>query len=83
MEQVISMVGAVLILAAYAAHQYGLLDRTHAAYHWLNLVGSVVLTVIAFRASQWGFVLLEGVWAVVSVPPLIRVRPDIRPKSKS
>ena len=32
MEQIISIVGAVLILAAYAAHQYGLLDRTHAGY---------------------------------------------------
>jgi len=80
MEQIISIVGAVLILAAYAAHQYGWLDRTHASYHWLNLVGSVVLTVIAFRASQWGFVLLEGVWAVVSVPPLIRVRPSLPPQ---
>jgi len=80
MEQVISIVGAVLILAAYAAHQYGLLDRTHAAYHWLNLIGAVVLTVVAFRAQQWGFVLLEGVWAAVSVPPLIRVSPALPPK---
>lgn len=38
----------------------------------MNLVGSVVLTVIALRASQWGFVLLEGAWAVLSVPPLLR-----------
>jgi hypothetical protein len=80
MEQIISIVGAVLILAAYAGHQYGLIDRTYASYHWLNLVGAVVLTVIAFRASQWGFVLLEGVWAVVSVPPLIKVRPSLPPK---
>jgi hypothetical protein len=80
MEQVISIVGAVLILAAYAGHQYGRLDRTHASYHWLNLVGAVVLTVVAFRASQWGFVLLEGVWAAVSVPPLIRVRPSLPPQ---
>ncbi len=72
MEQLISLVGAVMILAAYAGNQYGMLDRTHPAYHWLNLVGSIVLTVIAFRGSQWGFVLLEGVWAAVSVPPLVK-----------
>ncbi len=80
MEQIISMVGAILILAAYAGHQYGWLDRTQAVYHWLNLIGAVVLAVVAFRASQWGFVLLEGVWAAVSVPPLIRVRPLLPPE---
>lgn len=78
MEQVISIVGAVLILAAYVGHQYGALDRTHAAYHWLNLVGSAVLTVIAWQASQWGFVLLEGVWAIVSVPPLLRAASPLK-----
>lgn len=78
MEQVISMVGATPILAAYAGHQYGSLDRTHAAYHWLNLIGSAILTVIAFQASQWGFVLLEGVWAIVSVPPLFRAASPLK-----
>lgn len=72
MEQIISVAGAVLILAAYTGNQFGLIDRTHPAYSWMNLIGSLVLTVIAFRTQQWGFVLLEGVWAAVSVPPLLR-----------
>jgi len=80
MEQVVSMVGAVLILVAYAGQQYGLIERTHATYSWLNLIGSAVLAVVAFRGSQWGFVLLEGVWAVVSVPPLIRMGPAQPPQ---
>jgi hypothetical protein len=71
MEQAISVAGALLILAAYAGHQFGLIERTHLAYSWMNLIGALVLTVIAYRAGQWGFVLLEGVWAVVSVPALI------------
>ena len=71
MEQAISVAGALLILVAYAGNQLGFIDRTWRAYSWLNLIGSVVLTVVAFRAQQWGFVLLEGVWAVISVPPLI------------
>jgi hypothetical protein len=71
MEQTISVAGALLILAAYAGNQFGLLERTHRAYSWMNLIGALILTVIAYRAGQWGFVLLEGVWAAVSVPPLI------------
>jgi hypothetical protein len=32
MEQVLSVGGALIILAAYAANQGGLLDRTHRLY---------------------------------------------------
>lgn len=71
-EQAVSIVGAAMILVAYAANQAGWLDRSRVLYSALNLVGSVILTVIAFRAAQWGFVLLEGVWALISVPPLLR-----------
>ena len=79
MEQVIAVAGSLLILAAYAGHQQGLIDRTHPAYSWMNLIGALVRTVIAFRAQQWGFVLLEGVWTLLSVPPLIRPRPSQPP----
>jgi hypothetical protein len=71
LEQAIAIVGALIILVAYGANQAGWLDRTRPLYSVLNLVGSVILTVIAFRSAQWGFVLLEGVWAVMSVPPLV------------
>ena len=74
MEQAVSIVGAALILAAYGANQAGWLDRTRQLYSVLNFVGSVILTVIAWRAGQWGFVLLEGVWALISIPPLVRGR---------
>ncbi|HEV8144129.1 MAG TPA: hypothetical protein VGQ77_14810 [Methylomirabilota bacterium] len=72
MEQAVAIAGAIMILVAYGANQAGWLDRTRPLYSGLNLVGSVLLTIIAWRAAQWGFVLLEGVWAVISVPPLLR-----------
>jgi hypothetical protein len=41
------------------------------AYLSLNLVGSLILAVLAFLDEDWGFLLLEGVWAVVSTAGLI------------
>jgi membrane-bound ClpP family serine protease len=66
MNQVIQISGAVLILAGFILAQLQLLSHTSRWYLLLNLAGSAMLTVIALFDNQWGFVLLEGTWAVVS-----------------
>jgi hypothetical protein len=71
MDQLISIAGALLILAAYAGNQSGVLTRHPRLYGAMNFVGGVMLTAIALQASQWGFALLEGAWAALSVPSLI------------
>jgi hypothetical protein len=70
-DQVIQIVGAVLILTAFAAVQFDRMRPDSRLYLALNLVGSVILAVLAVHASQWGFVLLEGVWAIVSAWGLV------------
>jgi hypothetical protein len=71
--QVVQVVGAVLILVAFAAAQLGRMDTSSPAYLWLNLVGSAILAVLAAIEDQYGFLLLEGVWAVVSLWSLMAV----------
>jgi hypothetical protein len=73
MEQVIQVVGAVLILVAFAAAQAGAMSQHSVTYLVLNIVGSLVLAVLAVLGPNYGFLLLEGVWTAVSVWSLWRV----------
>jgi hypothetical protein len=72
MIQSASVLGALLILAAYAAHQAGYMGRESLLYHLLNAAGAVVLCVVAIDLFQVGFIVLEGVWAAISLGALVR-----------
>ena len=63
----------MLILSAFAAAQFGWLRLDSVAYLVLNLIGSIVLAYLALEERQWGFLLLEAVWALVSAWSLGRV----------
>ena len=66
-EHLVQIVGAVLILVAFVLAQLRVLAQDAYGYLVPNLLGAVVLTVDAWHGAQWGFVLLEGVWAAVSL----------------
>jgi len=70
-DQVLQIVGALLILAAFILSQRNLLDMNSYLYLTLNLAGASILAVLAFQQGRWGFVLLEGVWALVALVGLI------------
>jgi hypothetical protein len=70
--EIVQLIGAVPILAAFVAAQVGALDMRSKLYLGLNVVGSAVLAVIAFVEAQWGFLLLECVWGLVSLWTLIK-----------
>lgn len=72
--QAISLLGAALILLAFSLQQWGRWSATDARYLWSNLVGSVILSVVAWIGAQWGFLLMESVWAAVSLRALMRRR---------
>lgn len=72
MEQIVQILGAVLILVAFAGAQVGAMTVTSRVYLVLNFVGSLILAVLAWRGRQWGFFLLEGVWSLVSLYGLVQ-----------
>ncbi len=73
MEALSEIVGALLILSAFVLAQFGRLATGSLVYLALNLVGSGTLAVVAALDGDTGFLLLEGVWAVVSAYALVRL----------
>lgn len=77
MGQVVQVAGSLLILVPFVLAQLGRLTPSSFQYVVLNLVGSTVLAIDAARGHQWGFLLLEGVWALVSLASLVRTRRNL------
>lgn len=73
MGQLVQVCGSLLVLVAFALAQRGVLDQKSPRYLVLNVVGSAILAVQALVLHQWGFLLLEGVWALVSAVSLAGV----------
>lgn len=66
MIQLISVAGALLILVPFAGSQLGRLSPHSLAYQVMNLVGAASLTTVAVIEVQYGFILLEGIWTIMS-----------------
>lgn len=73
MDQVIQIVGAALILAAFVLAQMHRLQPSSALYLLLNLLGGSILAVVAALDVDLGFLMLESVWAIVSAAGLVRL----------
>ena len=76
---VVQIVGALLVLACFLLAQFDRIDS--AAYHYLipNLAGSGALAGTAAVSREWGFVFLEGTWALVSAWGLVQRLRGITP----
>jgi hypothetical protein len=73
MALLIQALGSALILASFVGAQLGRLTTTSRFYLVMNTFGSAGLAVSAVVEAQWGFLVLESVWFVVSVHGLYRL----------
>lgn len=71
--QLVSLLGAVLQLAVYALMQLGRLAIASYPYQLANVIGSLLLTIVATINREYGFILMEGVWFLTSTYGLIRL----------
>lgn len=74
--QLTSLLGAGLLLGAYLALQRGWMGPGDRRYNAMNFLGAAILAGIAVLDERWGFIVLEGTWALLSIPPLLK-RPAV------
>jgi hypothetical protein len=72
MYDVVQIAGSLLILAAFVATLGGHMKQSSYAYLAVNAIGSGLLAGTAVISREWGFILLEGVWALVSLYSIVR-----------
>ena len=72
MDQLTQIIGAALLLSAYGAMQLKWMRAESVAYNVFNAIGGLLLAIDAYRIEQWGFMVLEGAWGLLSLPGLWR-----------
>ena len=84
MAQAFQIFGALCVLLGFALAQFGLVKQHSWPYLVVNALGSAILAIDAWHGRQWGFLLLEGVWALISLWGLVALAagraPDSGPK---
>jgi hypothetical protein len=72
MYHFVQITGSLLILTAFVAALDGRMKQSSYRYLAANAIGSVALTGTAVVSHEWGFILLESVWALVSGYSIVR-----------
>jgi hypothetical protein len=65
-ENAVQIAGALAILVPFVLLQAGRVEARSLVYLVPNLAGSALLAVLAALDRDWGFLLLEVVWALVA-----------------
>jgi riboflavin transporter FmnP len=63
----IGSLGVFLILLAYFLNVIGKITTSKLSFILLNLIGAIIACLASILLNYWPFILLEGVWALVSL----------------
>lgn len=64
--QLIQIIGALLNMGAFALLHFEIAPSSALRYLVPNWLGSVLLVVSAYADRQWGFLMLEAAWVLVT-----------------
>ena len=65
-------VGVGLILLAYFCNTFGLVKNNSKTFFVLNIAGAAIACYASLLINYWPFVILEGVWCLVSLIGLLK-----------
>ena len=68
----IGFIGVLLILIAYFLNINNKLDSNHIYYILINLIGAILACLASILMKYYPFILLEGVWTIISLIALIK-----------
>jgi hypothetical protein len=71
MYDVVQIAGSLLVLAGFVLALRGRIPQNGYPYLCANACGSAALTATAIVGREWGFILLEGVWALASLASIV------------
>jgi len=67
----LGFVGVTLILVAYFLNVRNMVKSTHLSFILLNLIGASLACLASILLNYIPFIVLEGVWALISLNSLI------------
>ncbi|MBK7567188.1 MAG: hypothetical protein KBF42_02960 [Chitinophagales bacterium] len=69
-SNILGTIGVTLLLLAYFLHLRNIISHTGIFYIALNFSGAVIACISSLLLQFYPFVVLEGIWAIVSLMPL-------------
>lgn len=68
----IGSVGVTVLLFAFILNLLKKLSANSSAYLVMNIVGALLAGISSYMIDFWPFVILESVWVIASLVPLIK-----------
>ena len=72
----IGFLGVLQILLAYYLNIIGKVSNKHLLFILLNLIGASMACIASILLNYWPFIILEAVWALVSLYALLKYKKD-------
>ena len=78
----IGFVGVFQILLAYMLNIFGILEKKDLTIILLNLIGASLACIASILMKYMPFIILEGIWALVSLIALLKFKKQFKWQEK-